>query len=118
MSEIEGVDFDKIKDLVTIITAERQFIVSATVTLTTDNVDADHIDSEDAPESFNKTWEYTLYTDTDGLVLRGEWADEEKHPDFAWVPYKNPRSADTNGSENPYLRYKSIINNFGKEIEK
>ena len=76
----------------------------ADVVLTSDGVDETHLDG-DLPESFTETWGYTLTTDANGRVLEGVWDDENKHPDFAWVPYNNPTSAGNGSSENPFLPY-------------
>ena len=103
---------------VTVTPIERTFDVVAEVTFTTDAVDEDWIDSGSEPESFTETWGYTLVTDADGTVLRGTWDVEDKHPDFAWVPYNNPRTASSGGSENPYLPYGSLLDVVGADVER
>ncbi|MEC7986215.1 MAG: hypothetical protein VX278_13705, partial [Myxococcota bacterium] len=70
------------------------------------------------PEFFVETLVYTLELDAKGNIIGGEWEDEEKHPDFAWVPYNNPRRADKRGSENPYLVYGSLLNMMGDGVER
>ena len=109
--------FEDIEDLITVDPIERTFDVVAEVKLTTDGVDATHIDGN-SPESFTETWAYELVTDEQGTVLRGTWANEDKHPDFAWVPYLNPESASSGSSENHYLPYGDLKKVFGEEIER
>jgi competence ComEA-like helix-hairpin-helix protein len=110
---IKTATFGKIKDLVTIeVVGNRTFLVSATMTFATDGVDETHIDGS-APESFTETYMYTLVTDKDGNVLSGAWGDDQKHPDFAWVPYDNPAARSSGGSENPYLPYSSLLSTVG-----
>ena len=57
-------------------------------------------------------------TDTQGTVLRGTWDEEDKHPDFAWVPYNNPRRPQSGGSENPYLDYAHMLEQLGDDLER
>lgn len=113
-------NYDKFKDLITVATGEageRTFRIVATATLTTDGVDETHVDSG-APDSFTEEWTYTLVTDKDGNVLRGSWADDEKHPDFAWVPYENPTAYSSGGSENPYLTYGTLLDVAGDAFKR
>jgi competence ComEA-like helix-hairpin-helix protein len=104
-------------DLVRISPAEREFDVSAVIHFATDGVNETHVDNG-SPESrgFTKTWGYTLFTDENGLVLRGDWDDDKNHPDFAWVPYNNPTSRATGGSENPYLAYGNLLSVIGEDF--
>jgi competence ComEA-like helix-hairpin-helix protein len=97
--------------------SQRTFDVTARVTLTTDGVDEDHIDG-DEPRNFTDTWKYSLETDADGLVVGGEWKNEAKHPDFAWIPYNNTTRRETGGSENPFLSYGSLLEVVGEDIER
>jgi hypothetical protein len=53
-------------------------------------------------------------TDANGLVLRGSWNDDGKHPDFAWIPYSNPTYP--SGSENPYLTMTSLTGALGVDL--
>jgi competence ComEA-like helix-hairpin-helix protein len=108
---------DGLRDLATVDPVERTFDAMARVTLTTDGVDEEHID-EGLPESFTESWGYTLVTDADGTVLRGTWDREDKHPDFAWVPYSNPHKPQNGGSENPYLNYGHLLEQLGEDIER
>jgi competence ComEA-like helix-hairpin-helix protein len=120
LSKVEGITDDILKGLkddVTVEAYQRRFSVSATVTLTTDSVDEDHIDG-DEPKNFKDTWKYSLFTDADGLVLGGEWANEKDHPDFAWIPYNNPKSAGQGSSENPFLGYGELISIIGDDFER
>ena len=57
-------------------------------------------------------------SDADGLVLRGEWADKTSHPDFAWIPYENPTTASSGGSENPYLPYGTLLDVVGQSFKR
>ncbi|MED5369485.1 MAG: helix-hairpin-helix domain-containing protein [Myxococcota bacterium] len=95
------------RDQATVEAFQRTFDVVVEVTLTSDGVDETHLDGS-TPESFTETWGYTLVTDADGRVVSGTWDDENKHPDFAWVPYNNPSSAGNGSSENPFLPYGSF----------
>jgi competence ComEA-like helix-hairpin-helix protein len=103
--------------LVTVEPVERTFDAVAEVTLTSDGVDEEHVDSG-LPESFTETWGYSLVTDQDGTVLRGTWDQEDKHPDFAWVPYHNPHKPSSSGSENPYLNYGNLLAQVGDDLER
>ena len=109
---------DGIRDQVRVTPVERSFDVTATVTLQSDGVPTTFNSLTDADPSFDKVWSYTLVTDADGQVLRGTWADDNEHPDFAWVPYFNPRTRSQAGSENPFLHYQAIIDVFGEDIER
>ena len=51
-------------------------------------------------------------------IIGGKWEDDEKHPDFAWVPYNNPRATSRGGSENPYLRYGNLLEIMGDDVER
>jgi competence ComEA-like helix-hairpin-helix protein len=117
VSGIGAATYKDIADRVTVDPIERTFDARALVTLTTDSVDEDHVDGP-LPESFTKTWDYTLVTNKDGVVLRGEWDDDENHPDFAWVPYSNPHEATRGNSENPYLNYGHLLDILGDEVER
>ena len=108
---------DAVRDLVTVDPLERTFEVAVDLVFTTDAVDESWVDSGE-PESFDETWSYTLVTDSEGTVLRGTWDQDDQHPDFAWVPYSNPRSAGSGSSENPYLPYGSLLEVVGEELER
>jgi comEA protein len=112
-STLEGM-----RPYVTVTPIERTFDVIAEITFTTDAVDEDHVDSGSEPESFTETWSYTLVTDAAGTVLRGTWDDENDHPDFAWVPYNNPRTRSSGTSENPYLPYGTLLAVVGEDFER
>jgi len=117
VSGIGPVTFADLDGLITVNPFQRTFSVDASVTLTTDGVSEDHVDSGD-PESFVEVYSYTLETDADGVVVGGEWEDNEKHPDFAWIPYFNPRTASKGSSENPYLDWGDLLNIVGSEFER
>ena len=121
LDDVWGIGSSTLKDMrpyVTVTPLERTFDVVAEVTFTTDGVDEEHIDSGSEPESFTETWGYTLVTDAEGTVLRGTWDIEDKHPDFAWVPYNNPRTASSGSSENPYLPYGDLLELMGDDFER
>ena len=84
--------FDGLKEEISVTPIERTFHITTAVVFTTDGVDPDHVDIG-TPRGFTNRYGYTLTTDENGLVIGGEWDDEEKHPDFAWVPYENQPSA-------------------------
>jgi hypothetical protein len=119
-------DMDAVREIVgddaeglTIEQAKKTYDVVATVTFTTDGVGETHIDfDENAPKGFDKVYSYTLVTDLEGNVLEGTWEDENEHPDFAWVPYSNPRSSSNGNSENPFLEYGDVLNALGDDIER
>lgn len=110
--------YDEIKDQVTVDVnaSARTFEVEARVKLSTDGVEETHVDNGE-PESIEEVWSYTLTTDKDGLVLQGSWAQNDKHPDFAWVPYQNPTYSSGN-SENPYLDYSALLSIIGSDFER
>jgi competence ComEA-like helix-hairpin-helix protein len=112
---LEDIDTDALLEAIRFTPIERIFEGDVLVELTTDAVDPDHVDG-DSPETFLETWSFELVTDEDGLVLRGKWEDDNEHPDFAWVPYNNPRSASS--SENPHLEYSKMLDLFGKELDR
>lgn len=109
----------KVAPLVTVAATDgkREFYVIASVTYATDGVDVTHIDNG-TPESFTEDYAYTLFTDANGQVLSGTWADPKKHPDFAWVPYENPIARSSGGSENPYLPYGSLLKIVGDDLRR
>ena len=98
---------------------EKTYFIDTITSLTTDSVANEHIDTDiNNPESITKYWNYTLTVNEEGTITGGEWSDDNNHPDFAWVPYRNPvRSYNTN-SENPYLSYGRLLEHFGDEIER
>jgi competence ComEA-like helix-hairpin-helix protein len=118
--EIDGIGearFLEFRERVTVDPFARAFRIVASVTLTSDGVDEDHVDG-DEPVNFKDTWTYTLKTDADGLVTGGEWDNEKDHPDFAWIPYHNTHRRETGGSENPFLSYKQLLDVVGDGIER
>lgn len=115
ITEVRGIGSGTLSNLqgsITVDAFQRTFYVVADVVLTSDGVDETHLDG-DMPESFTETWGYTLTTDANGRVLEGVWDDDNKHPDFAWVPYNNPTSAGNGSSENPFLPYTYFKNTVG-----
>ena len=111
-------DFYWLRNDITVTPSEMEFDVVAEVTFTTDAVDEMHVDGDREPESFTETWSYTLTTDGEGNILGGTWDDENEHPDFAWVPYKNALVTEYNGGENQYINYSRIIDALGNDIER
>ncbi len=114
---------------------EITYYIQVKAYMTSDGVDADHIDiDENDPESYVENWAYFLFVNEKGLITGGEWKMQEvslssledypedhkdlKHPDFAWVPYRNPTTSSDQSSENPFLSYKNIRHFFGEEIER
>lgn len=61
------------------------------------------------------SYRYTLTADDQGLVTGGSWSSSNQHPDFAWVPYYNPRYPSQNGSENGYLDFGHLADMLGPE---
>lgn len=104
VSGIGSATLAEVRPHVTVHPVERTFEVVAKVYFATDGVHETHVDDgSPAAEGFTETYAYTLVTDQSGLVLKGTWQDDAKHPDFAWVPYSNPSTTSANSSENPYL---------------
>ena len=117
ITEIDGIGdgtLDAIRPLVTVDPLERTFDVLVDLVFTTDAVDEDWVDF-DSPEGFTNNYSYKLIADENGLVTRGTWDDENTHPDFAWVPYSNPRYPSNNGSENPYLNFGNLADMIGPD---
>lgn len=115
--EVRGIGngtLNKFADQITVDPVRRTFDVVAAVDFATDGVSETHVDngSPDA-RGFTNTYRYTLVTDANGLVLEGSWADDKKHPDFAWVPYGNGDTA--TGSENGYLPHGKVVKAFGSD---
>jgi competence ComEA-like helix-hairpin-helix protein len=120
LTKVEGIgdaELAAVKEQITINAYQRSFNVMATVTLTTDGVDVAHIDG-DEPNNFKDSWTYDLFTDADGLVLDGKWKDEKDHPDFAWIPYNNPKNSGRGSSENPFLGYGELLDLIGSDFER
>ncbi|MCB9777416.1 MAG: helix-hairpin-helix domain-containing protein [Alphaproteobacteria bacterium] len=120
LDEVQGIGpntIDGLRDQVTVDPVFRTFEVDARVTLTTDGVAVTHVDSGD-PDSFTESWGYTLKTDEAGQIIEGTWDREDHHPDFAWVPYSNPHSSQSGGSENPYLPYGELLDVIGADFER
>jgi competence ComEA-like helix-hairpin-helix protein len=115
--EVSGIGsgtFEQLKELISVNPTERTFHVMTAVVFTTDGVDEEHVDVG-TPKGFTNRYGYTLTTDSNGLVLGGEWDDIDKHPDFAWIPYENPTFRARGGSENPYLGYGELLEVIGDD---
>jgi competence ComEA-like helix-hairpin-helix protein len=115
--EVSGIGsgtFEQLKELISVNPTERTFHVMTAVVFTTDGVDEEHVDVG-TPNGFTNRYGYTLTTDSNGLVLGGEWDDIDKHPDFAWIPYENPTFRARGGSENPYLGYGELLEVIGDD---
>lgn len=84
--------------------ARTEWSVRTIVTYATDGVSESVI----GVEAFTRTYTYTLVTDDAGRLLRGAWtgASVDDHPDFAWLPTRNPTGVDT--SENPRVVWGDI----------
>ena len=121
--EVDGIGdatLAKIRALVSVqdsAATERTFEVTATVSFENDGVDETYVSTQGAT-AFDEVWRYTLTTDANGQVLRGVWAAEDEHPDFAWVPYNNPRTRTSGSSENPFLAYGALLDVLGEGIER
>ena len=116
---VDTYDADTMASLLRTDVRTKKLNVTTDLRFTTDSVDEDHIDVDiDAPEYFVETLHYTLELDEKGNIIGGTWEDETEHPDFAWVPYLNPRRPAERGSENPYLVYDNVLQAFGDEIER
>jgi len=113
LTKIDGIgagSLDGMRDQITVDAAQRTFSVSATVQFSTDGVGEAHVDADpNHPDGFPETYGYTLVTDAKGVVVDGTWDDDHNHPDFAWIPYHNPKDAASNNSENPYVPYGSFL---------
>ena len=121
LEQVNGIGpatMDDLRGLVTVDPFQRTFDVRAVVTLTTDSVGETHVDVLGSPRSFDETYRYTLTTDADGVVVDGVWDDNEKHPDFAWIPYYNPSTASQGSSENPYLNWGDLLEIVGEEFQR
>jgi competence ComEA-like helix-hairpin-helix protein len=122
LTDVRGVGngtLDDIIDLITVKPIERTFDVSAVVNITTDGVDENHVDGDNDPKGYTETWNYTLVTDQSGLVIgQGTWEDDKNHPDFAWVPYFNSRTAGNGSSENPFMDYSDLIEILGDDVDR
>jgi competence ComEA-like helix-hairpin-helix protein len=115
--EVSGIGsgtFEQLKEFISVNPTERTFHVMTAVVFTTDGVDEEHVDVG-TPKGFTNRYGYTLTTDSNGLVLGGEWDDIDKHPDFAWIPYENPTFRARGGSENPYLGYGELLEVIGDD---
>ena len=120
LKDVNGIgnsSYSDMEDLITIKPIERTFDVMAVVTLTSDGVDETHVDDGE-PDNMTESWGYTLVTNADGLVIDGAWTSDSNHPDFAWVPYYNARSAARGSSENAYLDYGHMLDLLGEDIER
>ena len=101
--------FNRIADKITVSQATqlRSFDGQFRVQFTTDGVPETHIDAnEEAPNSFWETWGFTMEASPNGEIINSTWDDNEKHPDFAWVPYGN--TVRSGSSENPYLHWLNL----------
>ena len=109
--------FNRIKEKITVSASStpRTFSGSIAVQFATDGVDYAHVDSNpESPQGFQETWEFTLQASPSGEIISGTWAQNDKHPDFAWVPYANTVS--TGSSENNYLQWLNLKEYLGDSI--
>ena len=110
--------FADLSKFVTIDAAQRSFAVTAKVTYQDDAVGEAFVSTSGDDTRLIKTYSYTLLADADGRVTSGTWANNNEHPDFAWVPYHNPRSRENDDSENPFMKYGSYLEVFGEDVER
>ncbi|HCH65975.1 MAG TPA: hypothetical protein DFR83_24450, partial [Deltaproteobacteria bacterium] len=116
---IQGVQFENLYEHFTLDSNLRHFDAVAVVKFTTDAVPPSHIDGvTDLPHSEEQVWAYTIDVDSSGRIVGGTWKDDRDHPDFVWVPLVNPRGADTNESENPFLIYGNYLDAIGDHVER
>jgi competence ComEA-like helix-hairpin-helix protein len=120
LASVEGISLRMVKDLGTVITVDpfqRNFYVRARLTFTNNAVPASHASADpDQPESFTEVYRYVLTTDQNGTITGGEWEDNSRHPDFAWVPYDNPSHAGS--AENRFMQYdlvKELVADFDRQ---
>ena len=119
LHQIEGYSENKHDSLLRTNIVEKTYFIDSIITLTTDSVENDHVDTDqNDPSSLHKYWNYTLTVSEDGTITGGSWVDDTMHPDFAWVPYTNPKSVSDSNSENPYLPYGQLLNHFGTDIDR
>ena len=120
--EVEGVGtetLEAVRELVTIDPFQRTWSMKAVVKITTDGVNETWVDTDpNSPKSTTKTYRYTLTTDAEGVVVDGVWKDEKNHPDFAWIPYSNPRNSGNGNSENPFLEWGKVLETVGEDYER
>ena len=122
IKEVDGIGngrFDDMAHLITVDAFQRSFDVVATVQFTTDGVEEDHVDiDENNPQGFTETYRYELLTDAKGHVTGGSWANDNEHPDFAWVPYYNAKTERQGSSENTYIPHGSFLTLVTDELER
>jgi competence ComEA-like helix-hairpin-helix protein len=98
--------FNRISDSITTSAASdlRSFTGTIVATFSTDGVGAAHLDTDqENPQSFNKTWSFSLEASPAGEIITSTWDDNENHPDFGWTPYGN--TVRSGNSENPFLNW-------------
>jgi competence ComEA-like helix-hairpin-helix protein len=119
LQQIDGYSANKHDDLLRTDIVEKTYFIDSIVTLTTDSVGNSHVDTDiNDPDSMTKRWNYTLTVNEEGTITGGSWDDDSNHPDFAWVPYKNPKRFSDTNSENPYLEYGNLLDHFGDEVNR
>lgn len=95
-------------DVITVeITAQvRTFDGDLRVWTKNDGVGYEALDNGNSVDSVEHVWPFTLQASPAGEIISGEWDDNEKHPDFAWVPYTN--TAQSGRSENGFLYWPDL----------
>jgi competence ComEA-like helix-hairpin-helix protein len=109
--------YNRIKEKITVSASSspRTFSGTIAVQFATDGVDYAHVDSNpESPQGFQDTWDFTLQASPAGEIISGTWAQNDKHPDFAWVPYTN--TVNTGSSENNYLHWLNLKSYLGDAI--
>ncbi|MEC7241609.1 MAG: ComEA family DNA-binding protein [Myxococcota bacterium] len=122
LEQVEGIGnetMEAVRELVTVDPFQRTWSMTARVKITTDGVGESWVDTdENAPKSSTKTYRYTLTTDAEGVVVDGKWEDDKNHPDFAWIPYSNPRGSSNGNSENPFMEWGKVLETVGEHYER
>lgn len=109
--------YNRIKDKITVSASTdlATYSGSMQVQFSTDGVGYSHVDSNpEQPQGFTETWAFTLQTSPSGEIINSTWSDNNKHPDFAWVPYAN--TANSGSSENGYLMWLNLRDYLGTGV--
>ena len=74
-------------------------------------MDEDHVDTnQELPQSFDKTWAFTMEASPAGEITSSAWNDNNEHPDFGWTPYAN--TLRSGSSENPFLNWQHLQTHY------
>lgn len=109
--------YNRIKDKITVSASTdlATYNGSMQVRFATDGVGYSHVDTNtEEPNGFTETWDFTLQASPSGEIINSSWAINDKHPDFAWVPYAN--TANSGSSENGYLMWLNLRDYLGDGV--